>query len=144
MPENTAPDDPNPSVFVFAPSPLLTVTVECAPDGSDELHVRAGGQGFRIARMAATLGVDVILCGVFGGETGRIVRHLPESEGISVAGSTRPVPTAATCTIGVAASGFPPRRSIRPGRVRGCGGTGGVHADVGRRERGERRRLAGR
>lgn len=86
MAESTPPAPSNPSVFVFAPSPLLTVTVECAPDGSDELHVHAGGQGVWIARMAATLGADVTLCGVFGGETGRILRHLLEYEGISVRG----------------------------------------------------------
>ncbi|MFD6676863.1 1-phosphofructokinase family hexose kinase [Rhodococcus zopfii] len=86
MPEDTPSVVPNPSVFVFAPSPLLTVTIECAPDGSDELHVHAGGQGVWIARMAATLGAEATLCGVFGGETGRIVRHALEYEGISVRG----------------------------------------------------------
>lgn len=85
-PEPAPPTAPKPSAFVFAPSPLLTVTVECAPDGSDELHVHAGGQGFWIARMAATLAADVVLCGVFGGETGRILRHLLEYEGIEVRG----------------------------------------------------------
>lgn len=85
LPESTE-SAPKPSAFVFAPSPLLTVTVECAPDGSDELHVHAGGQGFWIARMAATLAADVVLCGVFGGETGRILRHLLEYEGIEVRG----------------------------------------------------------
>jgi 1-phosphofructokinase len=72
------------SAFVFAPSPLLTVTIEAAPDESTELHVHAGGQGVWIARMAATLGLDVTLCGVFGGETGGILQSLIEREGIKV------------------------------------------------------------
>ena len=59
-------------VCVFAPAPLLTVTIESKADGSgdDEIHVHAGGQGFWIARLVAELGVEVVLCGSFGGETG--------------------------------------------------------------------------
>lgn len=72
------------SAFVFAPSPLLTVTIETASDGGTELHVHAGGQGFWIARMAASLGMRVTLCGVFGGETGGILADLVRREGIDV------------------------------------------------------------
>jgi len=72
------------TAFVFAPSPLLTVTIEAAPDESAELHVHGGGQGFWIARMAVTLGVDTTLCGVFGGETGAILESLIAREGITV------------------------------------------------------------
>ncbi|WP_346269669.1 hypothetical protein [Pseudonocardia sp.] len=39
-------------VLVFAPFPLLTVTVENRA-GSPELHVHAGGRGVRQARMRA-------------------------------------------------------------------------------------------
>jgi 1-phosphofructokinase len=69
--------------FVFAPDPLLTVTVEAGSDG-DEIHLHAGGQGFWVAQMIANLGVDVLLCGPFGGESGRVVRSLVERGGISV------------------------------------------------------------
>ncbi|MFE7421746.1 1-phosphofructokinase family hexose kinase [Rhodococcus sp. NPDC057529] len=72
------------SAFVFAPSPLLTVTIEAAPDESAELHVHGGGQGFWIARMAVTLGLDTTLCGVFGGEAGGILESLIAREGITV------------------------------------------------------------
>ena len=65
--------------FVFAPDPLLTVTVEAGSDG-DEIHLHAGGQGFWVAQMIANLGVDVGLCGPFGGESGRVVRTLIEQE----------------------------------------------------------------
>ena len=63
--------------FVFAPDPLLTVTVEAGSDG-DEIHLHAGGQGFWVAQMIANLGVEVSLCGPFGGESGRVVRTLVE------------------------------------------------------------------
>ena len=61
--------------FVFAPDPLLTVTVEAGSEG-DEIHLHAGGQGFWVAQMIANLGVEVVVCGPFGGETGRVVRTL--------------------------------------------------------------------
>ena len=61
--------------FVFAPDPLLTVTVEAGGEG-DEIHLHAGGQGFWVAQMIANLGVEVSLCGPFGGECGRVVRGL--------------------------------------------------------------------
>jgi len=69
--------------FVFAPDPLLTVTVEPGND-RDEIHLHAGGQGFWVAQMIANLGVDVALCGPFGGETGRVVHSLVERNGITV------------------------------------------------------------
>ena len=65
--------------FVFAPDPLLTVTVEAGSDG-DEIHLHAGGQGYWVAQMIANLGVDVGLCGPFGGESGRVVRTLIDQE----------------------------------------------------------------
>lgn len=68
---------------VFAPSPQLTVTVERHADGGDEVHLHAGGQGFWIARLLRILGVDTVLCGAFGGETGAVVRTLVEREGVA-------------------------------------------------------------
>ena len=65
--------------FVFAPDPLLTVTVEAGGDG-DEIHLHAGGQGFWVAQMIANLGVEVSLCGPFGGESGRVVRSLIDQD----------------------------------------------------------------
>ena len=79
---------PRERVCVFAPAPLLTVTVESKPDGSrdDEVHLHAGGQGFWISRLIAELGVDVVLCRSFGGETGRVTRSLIEDQGVDVRG----------------------------------------------------------
>jgi 1-phosphofructokinase len=80
--------DSIPRVCVFAPAPLLTVTIEQTPDEqhSDEVHLHAGGQGLWIARLVAELGVDVVLCGSFGGETGRVARNLIREEGVDVRG----------------------------------------------------------
>lgn len=69
---------------VFAPAPILTVTAEDV-DGRTDLHLHAGGQGVWIGRLVAELGVDVRLCGTFGGETGRVVRCLLEQERLDLA-----------------------------------------------------------
>jgi len=70
-------------VLVFAPSPLLTITVEQLHE-HPEVHLHAGGQGFWLARMLNALGTQVRLCGTFGGETGAVVRALIEREGVEV------------------------------------------------------------
>lgn len=71
------------SIAIFAPSPLLTITVE---PGSrhPEIHLHAGGQGFWVARMAARLGADVSLCVPLGGETGEVLRPLLAVDGIEL------------------------------------------------------------
>jgi 1-phosphofructokinase len=70
-------------VVIFAPSPVLTVTVEDHPDGTD-LHLHAGGQGVWQARMLLRLGAKVAMCCVLSGESGRVLRHLLDDEGIRV------------------------------------------------------------
>ena len=72
-------------IAVFAPDPLLTVTIEARGDDAD-LHLHAGGQGCWFARMITRLGATAVLCGPFGGETGIVVRTLMEREGIVVRG----------------------------------------------------------
>ena len=72
-------------VMVFAPAPLLTVTIETR-GGAPDVHLHAGGQGFWLARMAGALGARVVLCGSFGGESGTVVRTLVESEQVTVRG----------------------------------------------------------
>ena len=62
------------SACVFAPSPLLTVTVEDAAGGGSEVHLHAGGQGFWIDRMLVALGLDTELCVPLGGEAPRMQR----------------------------------------------------------------------
>jgi 1-phosphofructokinase len=74
--------DAGPRLCVLAVTSLLTVTIEEAADGTGpELHVHPGGQGLWVARMARSLGAEVVVCGPFGGETGRVVEHLVRLEG---------------------------------------------------------------
>lgn len=78
-------------MVIFAPSPVLTVTVE-GHSGSDDgdVHVHAGGQGVWQARMLRRLGVEVTMCCVLTGESGRILLHLLRDEGIDVVAVERP------------------------------------------------------
>jgi 1-phosphofructokinase len=69
-------------VLVFAPTPLLTVTIEDR-GGEPDLHVHAGGQGVWQARMISSLGVPVVLSAALGGETGAVLRHLITSRGLT-------------------------------------------------------------
>lgn len=73
---------------MFAPTPLLTVTIERTEHdhGDAEIHVHPGGQGFWVSRLLGELDVDVVLCASFGGETGTVVRHLIGEAGITVVG----------------------------------------------------------
>jgi 1-phosphofructokinase len=66
-------------IAVFGPSPLLTVTIEPGTD-RPEVHQHAGGQGLWVARMVANLGGNGSLCCALGGEPGRVLRALIESE----------------------------------------------------------------
>lgn len=70
-------------LVVFAPSPLLTITIET---GSlrEEIHLHAGGQGFWVARMAALLGAKVGLCSALGGESGAVLGGLVEREHVEL------------------------------------------------------------
>jgi 1-phosphofructokinase len=69
------------SVVVFGPSPMLSITVEAVPvEAVDEIHVHAAGQGVWVARMAAALDAEVLLCAYIGGETGTVLRPLLEQE----------------------------------------------------------------
>lgn len=64
------------SVVVFGPSPLLEVSVEKDPSGSDRIHVLAGGQPVWVSRMAATMGSAVTMCGLSGGRLGSMLDPL--------------------------------------------------------------------
>lgn len=79
------PTSRTPRVCVLAPTPILTVTLENgSDDAAPELHVHPGGQGLWVARMAYSLGADVVVCGPFGGETGTVLGHLAEVENLRV------------------------------------------------------------
>lgn len=70
-------------VLIFAPAPLLTVTIEEFRGGPD-VHVHVGGQGVWQGRMLRALGTDVALVCTVAGETGVVVRQLLEREGFDV------------------------------------------------------------
>jgi 1-phosphofructokinase len=75
---------PEPALAVVAPALELRVTIEPRADGTEDVHVHGGGQGFWVARMAARLGARVILCAPLGGEPGEALRGLIESESIEI------------------------------------------------------------
>lgn len=82
--ESRASGEPAPRLCVLAATPQLTVTIEPGVEGGTELHLHAGGQGLWLARMARSLGADVVVCGPFGGEAGDVVEHLARQEGLTV------------------------------------------------------------
>ena len=70
------PDRPAASVTVFGSHPLLAITIERRGEDQDDVHMHPAGQGVWVARMAAQLESNPILCGFIGGETGRVLRPL--------------------------------------------------------------------
>ncbi|HEX2435385.1 MAG TPA: PfkB family carbohydrate kinase [Solirubrobacterales bacterium] len=68
---------PEGKVAVFAPNPLLGVTIEArGPEGEDDIHVHPAGQGVWLTRMCGELGASPTLCGLIGGETGSVLQPL--------------------------------------------------------------------
>lgn len=91
-PRSENPDtsnEPDP-VVIFAPLPVLTVTIENR-SGAADIHVHAGGQGVWQSRMMSSLGVPVVLCSALGGETGDVLGHLLPVRDVTV----RTVPVSA-------------------------------------------------
>lgn len=91
MAAHSAPDStgsvaapPAPTACVFAPSPLLTITIENDASDAPEVHLHAGGQGFWIARMLVVLGLETCLCAPLGGEVGQVLKSLITAEGVDV------------------------------------------------------------
>jgi 1-phosphofructokinase len=75
----------NPKVAVFSPNPMLSITLEAlTAKGGDDIHVHPAGQGVWVARMAAELGAEPVLCGFIGGEVGSVLRPLLEELPIQV------------------------------------------------------------
>jgi 1-phosphofructokinase len=69
--------------MTLCPSPKLSILVDSRADDVD-IHLHAGGQGYWNARMIALLGVPVVVCGYFGGETGQVLKALMNSDGVEV------------------------------------------------------------
>ena len=70
-------------VVIFAPAPMLTVTVE-EHRGEPDVHLHVGGQGVWQARMLTALGIEVTMVCSFVGESGRVAHHLLEREGLAI------------------------------------------------------------
>src|ERR1700710_3066490 len=71
-------------VCVFAPAPILTVTIERGTSDAGELHIHPGGMGFWVARMLKHLGATAILVTPLGGETGDVFGHLVSGHDLEV------------------------------------------------------------
>jgi 1-phosphofructokinase len=68
-----------PRVAIFSPNPMVSIAIESfSAEGGDDIHVHAAGQGVWVARMAAELGAEPVLCGFIGGEVGTVLRPLLE------------------------------------------------------------------
>jgi 1-phosphofructokinase len=68
-----------PKVAIFSPNPMVSIAIESfSAEGGDDIHIHAAGQGVWVARMAAELGADPVLCGFIGGEVGSVLRPLLE------------------------------------------------------------------
>jgi 1-phosphofructokinase len=67
-----------PPIAVFAPNPLLTVTIEREGAGRESVHFHPGGQGVWAAQTARTMGAAPALCGFWGGEPGELLFPLLE------------------------------------------------------------------
>lgn len=82
LPAPPRPHD-SPRIAVFAPTALVTVTIE---DGGEhpEVHFHAGGQGVWVAHMAGALGADVALSTILGGEPGTLLSALLQAAGVQV------------------------------------------------------------
>jgi len=68
-----------PKVAIFSPNPMVSIAIESfSADGGDDIHIHPAGQGVWVARMAAELGAEPLLCGFIGGEVGTVLRPLLE------------------------------------------------------------------
>jgi 1-phosphofructokinase len=68
-----------PKVAIFSPNPMVSIAIESfSAEGGDDIHIHAAGQGVWVARMAAELGAEPVLCGFIGGEVGSVLRPLLE------------------------------------------------------------------
>lgn len=73
------PEPKRPKVAIFSPNPMVSIAIESfSAEGGDDIHIHPAGQGVWVARMAAELGADPVLCGFIGGEVGSVLRPLLE------------------------------------------------------------------
>lgn len=68
------------SVVVFGPSPLLEVSIDGDEADVSAISIVPGGQPVWVARMAATMGAAVCMCGLTGGRTAAVLDPLLAAE----------------------------------------------------------------
>ena len=74
-----------PRVAIFSPNPMVSIAIESfSADGGDDIHIHPAGQGVWVARMAAELGAEPVLCGFIGGEVGTVLRPLLEEMAVEL------------------------------------------------------------
>lgn len=74
-----------PKVAIFSPNPMVSIAIESfSADGGDDIHIHPAGQGVWVARMAAELGAEPVLCGFIAGEVGAILRPLLEQMAVKL------------------------------------------------------------
>ncbi len=84
---------PPPRIAIFAPHPLLTVTLEQESAKREQVHFHPGGQGVWVARMASCMGAEPVLCGFLGGESGELLggllqRQIPQRRLVGTASAS--------------------------------------------------------
>jgi len=83
-----------PRICVVAPTPLLVVEIASGheesgqPSDHADVHLHPGGQGLWVARMAVSLGADVIVCAPFGGELGAAIAQMLSTDQLTIHGVT--------------------------------------------------------
>lgn len=78
--------DSSERISIFAPVLVLLVELESDAEGTVEMHLHPGGQGYWVARMAAALGARPALCAPVGGETGMAVADRLAREPVELRG----------------------------------------------------------
>lgn len=68
------------SVVVFGPSPLLEVSIDGDETDVSAISIVPGGQPVWVARMAATMGAAVCMCGLSGGREAAVLDPLLAAE----------------------------------------------------------------
>ena len=73
-----------PELAIFSPALVLLVELERDAEGTVEVHLHPGGQGYWVGRMAHALGHRAVLCAPVGGESGAVATDLLRRESMAL------------------------------------------------------------
>lgn len=85
--DSSDPRRRTPRICVVAPTPLAVIEISSRsddPDSPPDVHMHPGGQGLWVARMAVSLGAEVVVCAPFGGEMGDAVKQMLDTGGLTI------------------------------------------------------------